>query len=106
MEKGRYAGDSGILLAPALQQGKRAGQDSGPHWKARDGKYRSHDHAAGRGRGVLNRHNELPRSKLRGIKKSFVIIFPKLSPPNVLIGGPVRVSPGFPLKACGNDALP
>jgi hypothetical protein len=25
-----------------------------------------------------------------GIKESFVIIFPKLSPPNVLIGGPVR----------------
>ena len=25
------------------------------------------------------------------------------SPPNVLIGGPVRNSPGFPLKACGND---
>src|SRR6266542_3483122 len=27
------------------------------------------------------------------------------SPPNVSIGGPVRVSPGFPLKACGNDVL-
>src|SRR6266511_2463798 len=27
------------------------------------------------------------------------------SPPNVFIGGPVRVSPGFPLKACGNDGL-
>jgi len=25
------------------------------------------------------------------------------SPPNVLIGGPVPNSPGFPLKACGND---
>src|SRR5437899_1260018 len=27
------------------------------------------------------------------------------SPPNVLIGGPVRNSPGFPLKACGNDVI-
>jgi hypothetical protein len=32
-------------------------------------------------------------------------IFPKASPPNVFIGGPVRGSPGFPLKACGNDGL-
>src|SRR4030095_2042196 len=30
---------------------------------------------------------------------------PKSSPPNVLIGGPVRIPPGFPLKACGNDGL-
>ena len=29
----------------------------------------------------------------------------KSSPPNVLIGGPVRNSSGFPLKACGNDGL-
>jgi hypothetical protein len=29
--------------------------------------------------------------------------YPKASPPNVFIGGPVPVSPGFPLKACGND---
>ena len=28
---------------------------------------------------------------------------PKASPPNVLIGGPVPISPGFPPKACGND---
>src|SRR5207247_9407789 len=27
------------------------------------------------------------------------------SPPNVLIGGPVPVSPGFPIEACGNDGL-
>jgi hypothetical protein len=27
------------------------------------------------------------------------------SPPNILIGGPVRIPPGFPLKACGNDGL-
>jgi hypothetical protein len=31
--------------------------------------------------------------------------YPKASPPNVFIGGPVPVSPGFPLKACGNDGL-
>ena len=31
--------------------------------------------------------------------------FPKSSPPNVFIGGPVRNSPGFPLKARGNDGL-
>jgi hypothetical protein len=30
---------------------------------------------------------------------------PRESPPNVLIGGPVRIPPGFPLKACGNDGL-
>jgi hypothetical protein len=30
-------------------------------------------------------------------------ILPASSPPNVSIGGPVPVSPGFPLKACGND---
>jgi hypothetical protein len=49
--------------------------------------------------------NQLPRSKLRGIKKSSLIIFSKLSPPNVLVGGPVGISPGFPPKACGNDGL-
>ncbi|MND04538.1 hypothetical protein D3C83_248660 [compost metagenome] len=27
------------------------------------------------------------------------------SPPNALVGGPVRIPPGFPLKACGNDAM-
>ena len=31
--------------------------------------------------------------------------FPTLSPPNVFIGGPLRVSPGFPLETCGNDGL-
>jgi hypothetical protein len=30
---------------------------------------------------------------------------PILSPPNVFIGGPDADSPGFPLKACGNDGL-
>src|SRR5438552_1416168 len=29
--------------------------------------------------------------------------YPNLSPPNALIGNPVRNSPGFPLKACKND---
>ena len=28
-----------------------------------------------------------------------------LSPPNVFIGGPVRVSPGFPIEVFGNDGL-
>jgi hypothetical protein len=28
-----------------------------------------------------------------------------LSPPNVSIGDPVRVLPGFPPKTCGNDIL-
>jgi hypothetical protein len=32
-------------------------------------------------------------------------IIPNASPPNVLIGGPDPDSPGFPLKACGNDGL-
>jgi len=44
------------------------------------------------------------RSKLPGI----TVIESRLtyaSPPNVLIGGPVPFSPGFPLKACGNDRL-
>jgi hypothetical protein len=30
---------------------------------------------------------------------------PKVVTPNVFIGGPVRVSPGFPLKTCRNDSL-
>jgi hypothetical protein len=30
---------------------------------------------------------------------------PKASPPNVLIGGPVPISPGFPIEAFGNDGL-
>src|SRR5436309_1135054 len=38
-----------------------------------------------------------------GVSKTFMRIFRRLSPPNVLIGGPVRISPGFPLKTCGND---
>src|SRR2546422_10720900 len=33
------------------------------------------------------------------------LVFPISSPPNVFIGGPVRVLPRFPLKACGNDGL-
>ena len=46
-----------------------------------------------------------PAASCGGIKKSFLIIFPEFSPPNVLVGGPVGISPGFPLKACGNDGL-
>jgi hypothetical protein len=46
---------------------------------------------------------DLPRGKLRVSKKLEFI--PRSSPPKVFIGGPVRTSPGFPLKACGNDEL-
>ena len=31
--------------------------------------------------------------------------FPEVVTPNVQIGDPVRVSPAFPLQACGNDGL-
>jgi hypothetical protein len=34
-----------------------------------------------------------------------IYFIPKASPPNVLIGGPVLVSPGFPIEAFGNDGL-
>src|SRR5438094_6686048 len=30
---------------------------------------------------------------------------PKSSPPNILIGGPLPISPGFPLRTCGNDGV-
>jgi hypothetical protein len=43
--------------------------------------------------------------KAAGYRKTFYEFSPKSSPPNVVIGGPVRVSPGFPLKICGNDEL-
>src|SRR5713226_6422048 len=48
--------------------------------------------------------NELPRSKLRGIRTNRESLA-QLSPPQVSSGGPVLTSPGFPLKACGNDGL-
>src|SRR3989338_8005345 len=48
--------------------------------------------------------NELPRSKLRGIRTNRESLA-QLSPPHVSSGGPVLTSPGFPLKACGNDGL-
>jgi hypothetical protein len=61
---------------------------------------------------------ELPRSKLTVYQKIAMRIHPKASPPNVLIGGPVPVSPGFPpkdgsvqslvadpIEAFGNDGL-
>src|SRR5213593_3100429 len=40
-----------------------------------------------------------------GYQHSAMRIVLKASPPNVFIGGPVPNSPGFPLKACGNDGL-
>jgi hypothetical protein len=40
---------------------------------------------------------------LRSPTENEICAQPSSSPPNVLIGGPVRNSPGFPLKACGND---
>ena len=42
----------------------------------------------------------------RGYQKDAMRMFPKASPPNVLVGGAVPDPPGFPLKACGNDGLP
>src|SRR3970282_13610 len=44
------------------------------------------------------------RSKLRGIRTNRESLA-QLSPPHVSSGGPVLTSPGFPLKACGNDGL-
>jgi hypothetical protein len=38
-------------------------------------------------------------------QKDAMKIIPKASPLNVFIGGPIPISPGFPLKACGNDGL-
>jgi hypothetical protein len=79
---------------------------------------------------VYPRKNELPRSKLRGIELTVTIMFSKVVTPECFyrgstvltttlshvewVGGPaclcvtrrqVSVSPGFPLKACGNDGL-
>ena len=34
-----------------------------------------------------------------------IYFIPKASPPNVLIGGPVPISSGFPIEAFGNDGL-
>ncbi len=58
------------------------------------------------------------RSKLTMYQNMAMRIYPKASPPNVLIGGPVPVSPGFPpkdgsvrshvadpIEALGNDGL-
>ena len=54
--------------------------------------------------GSSRRLNELPRSKLRGIRTNRESLA-QLSPPHVSGWGPVLSSPGFPLKACGNDGL-
>ena len=43
--------------------------------------------------------------QLQHLKNSCMMIFQGLSLPNVLIGGPVITSPGFPLETCGNDGL-
>src|SRR3989304_10340669 len=48
--------------------------------------------------------NELPRSKLTGYQTNRESLT-RLSPPHVSSGGLVLTSPGFPLKACGNDGL-
>ena len=47
---------------------------------------------------------ELPRSKLTGYQTNRESLA-QLSPPHVSSGGLVLTSPGFPLKACGNDGL-
>jgi hypothetical protein len=49
--------------------------------------------------------NELHRSKLMGYQNIAMRIYPKGVTPNVLIGGPVPVSPGFLVEAFGNDRL-
>jgi hypothetical protein len=48
--------------------------------------------------------DELPPQQAAEYRQT-LMIFPKVVTPNVSIRGPVRVSPGFPLKACGNDGL-
>jgi hypothetical protein len=42
--------------------------------------------------------NEAPRSKLTGYQKRLRDRISELSPPSVLIGGPVRTSPWIPAK--------
>jgi hypothetical protein len=67
---------------------------------------------------VKNRKDELLRSKLTRYQNIATRIILKASPPNVLIGGPVPVSLGFPpkdgsvqshvadpIEAFGNDGL-
>ena len=40
-----------------------------------------------------------------GYRMTFRTSFSSTVTPNVFIGGPDPDSPGFPLKACGNDGL-
>jgi len=40
-----------------------------------------------------------------GVSKAMIRTIQILSPPNAFIGGSDPGSPGFPLKACGNDGL-
>jgi hypothetical protein len=54
--------------------------------------------------------NELSRSNLTGYQKTAIEFIPRASPPNVLIGGLVPVSPVVspvepPIRAFGNDGL-
>ena len=37
--------------------------------------------------------------------QTFLEFIPRSSSPNVVIGGPVRISSGFPIEAFGNDGL-
>jgi hypothetical protein len=46
-----------------------------------------------------------PRSKLPGYQNIVIRIYPQGVTPSVLIGGPVPVSPGFPIEAFGNGKL-
>src|SRR5262249_40054548 len=57
--------------------------------------------------GVLsaNRHAEIDQGHTTGLHHSTERPSQRRSPPNVLIAGPVPVSPGFPIKAFGNDGL-
>jgi hypothetical protein len=52
----------------------------------------------------LCNNDELPSRKLRGIRKSDENYLRGVTP-ECFYRGPVPVSPGFPLKACGNDGL-
>src|SRR5262249_20170401 len=49
---------------------------------------------------------ELSRSKVSGVTEhSDESPFQRRHPPNVLIGGPVPISPGFPIGTFGNDGF-
>jgi hypothetical protein len=54
---------------------------------------------------ILNREPMNNTQQADGYQKTATRIHPKGVTPDVLIGGPVLVSPGFPIKAFGNDGL-